>query len=169
MGFGGKIKRNIADKHFSDCIRKAAEWKCQRCEKDYSDKPQGLQCSHFISRGHWATRYDPKNALALCAYCHNYVEGFPVAHINLWRDIHGSIYGRDSSDTELNQLLGREACNGRAQYARQNVKAISAHYREESRRLDEELERKAKGKEADFNVYSYIAGPKTLSDPGRST
>ena len=164
MGFGGRIKRNQADKHFSDCVRKAAEWRCQRCEKDYTDKPQGLQCSHFISRSHWATRYDPKNALALCAYCHNYVEGFPVAHINLWRDIHGSIYGRDSSDTELNSLLGREACNGRAQYARNNVKAISAHYREESKRLDEELERKAKGKEAELEVYGYTRRVKDIGD-----
>ena len=24
MGFGGKIKRNIADKHLSDCVRKSA-------------------------------------------------------------------------------------------------------------------------------------------------
>ena len=164
MSFGGKIKRNIADKHFSDCIRKAAEWKCQRCEKDYEDKPQGLQCSHFISRGHWATRYDPKNALALCAYCHNYVEGFPVAHINLWRDIHGSIYGRDSSDAELNALLERQACNGRAQYARKNVKAISAHYRSESKRLDSEIERKAKGKEADLEVYGYTTRVKDIGD-----
>ena len=159
MGFGGKIKRNIADKHFSDCIRKAAEWKCQRCEKDYEDRPQGLQCSHFISRGHWAVRYDPKNALALCAYCHNYVEGFPVAHIQLWREIHGGIHGRDDGDAALNALLRRQACSSRAQYARQNAKgAISAHYREESKRLDDELERKRKGKEADFEVYGYIRG-----------
>ena len=165
MGFGGKIKRLTADKHMSDALRKKAKFVCQACDKDYSDRPQGLQCSHFISRGHWATRYDPKNALALCAYCHNYVEGFPVAHINLWRDIHGSIYGRDSSDTELNQLLGRESCNGRAQYARNNVKAISAHYREESKRLDGELERKAKGKEADLEVKGYIKRIKDLSEP----
>jgi hypothetical protein len=165
MGFGGKISRNIADKHFSDAIRKAAEWKCARCEKDYSEKPQGLQCSHFISRGHWAVRYDPKNAMALCAYCHNYLEGFPTAHTNLWREHFGSIYGRDSTDAELNALLQRQACKGRAQYARNNVKAISTHYREESKRLDGELELKAKGKEAQLNVYSYIAKPKTPSNP----
>ena len=166
MGFGGKIKRNIADKHFSDCIRKAAEWKCQRCEKDYSEKPQGLQCSHYISRGHWSVRYDPKNALALCAYCHNYLEGFPTAHTNLWREIHGGIYGRDESDVELNALLQREACTGRAQYARANAAgAISDHYREESKRLSEELERKAKGKEADLEVQGYAKRIKNIGDP----
>ena len=155
MGFGGRIKRNIADKHLSHCIRKSAQWKCQRCDKDYTDKPQGLKCSHFISRGHWGSRYDPRQ-LSLCAYCHQYVEGHPVEHIHLWREKHGGIYGRNETDAELNALLQRQTCKGRAQYARNNVRAISTHYLAESRRLDEELERKAKGKEADLEVYSYI-------------
>ena len=160
MGFGGKIKRNIADKHLSDCVRKAAEWKCQRCEKDYTDKPQGLQCSHFISRGHWGTRYDPRQ-LSLCAYCHNLVEGHPVEHINLWKSIHGG----DDADKAVEGMVELAACKGRAQYARNNVKAISAHYRGESKRLDSELERKAKGKEADLEVKGYIKRVKDLSDP----
>ena len=151
MGFGGKIKRNIADKHLSDCIRKAAQWKCQRCDKDYTDKPQGLQCSHFISRGHWGSRYSPKQ-LALCAYCHNLVEGHPVEHIEIWKRIHGG----DDPDAELTKMVEIAACKGRAQYARNNVKAISAHYRAESKRLDEELTKAKKGKEADLNVYGYI-------------
>ena len=37
-----------------------------------------------------------------------------------------------------------------------NVKAISAHYRAESKRLDDELIKAKKGKEADLNVYGYI-------------
>ena len=159
MGFGGRIKRNIADKHLSDCIRKAAEWKCQRCEKDYTDKPQGLQCSHFISRGHWGSRYDPRQ-LSLCAYCHNFVEGHPVEHINLWKSIHGG----DDADQAIEGMVELAACKGRAQYARNNVKAISAHYRAESKRLDDELERKAKGKEADLEVKGYIKRIKDIGD-----
>jgi len=159
MGFGGKIKRNIADKHLSDCIRKAAEWKCQRCEKDYTDKPQGLQCSHFISRGHWGSRYDPRQ-LALCAYCHNFVEGHPVEHINLWKSIHGG----DDADKAIEGMVELAACKGRAQYARNNVKAISAHYRGESKRLSGELERKAKGKEADLEIKGYIKRVKDIGD-----
>jgi hypothetical protein len=164
MGFGGKIKRNSADGHFSDCIRKAAEWKCERCEKDYSEKHAGLQCSHFITRGEWSVRYDPKNALALCAYCHQYAEGHPVEHIQLWREKHGGIYGRNETDAELNALLQRQTCKGRAQYARNNVKAISTHYLAESRRLNGELEKKAKGKEADLSVQNYIAKPKAFDN-----
>ena len=160
MGFAGRVKRNIADKHLSDCVRKSAEWKCQRCGKDYTDKPQGLQCSHFLSRMHWGSRYDPRQ-LALCAYCHNFVEGHPVEHINLWKSIHGG----DDADKAIEGMVELAACKGRAQYARNNVKAISAHYRGESKRLSGELERKAKGKEADLNVRNYIAKPKALSDP----
>ena len=169
MSFGGKIKRNIADKHFSDCIRKAAEWKCQRCEKDYTDRPQGLQCSHFIGRGitmhgthGYATRFDPLNCLSLCSACHGYVEAHPVAHINLWRDVYGSIYGADKSDAALNALLQRSECKSRAQYAKNNRLAISAHYLNESRRLDEEIEKYHQGKEADYEVYSYTQRAKTL-------
>ena len=164
MGFGGRIKRTQADKHLSDCVRKAAQWRCQRCDKDYSDKHQGLQCSHFLSRMHYGTRYDPRQ-LSLCAYCHSWVEGHPVDHINLWKSIHGG----DDADKAVEGMVELAACKGRAQYARNQTKAIAAHYREESKRLDGELERKAKGKEADLEINSYIARPKALSDPGRPT
>ena len=160
MSFG-KIKRTSADAHFSKVIRMASTingelrpWHCQLCETDYSDRnKQGIQCSHFIGRGitmhgtqGWAVRFDPLNALSRCAACHGFVESHPVAHTNLWRETYGSVYGADKSDAALNALLQRSECKSRAQYARNNIKAISAHYRAESARLSEELERKAKGK-----------------------
>ena len=159
MGFGGRVKRNIADKHLSDAIRKSAEWKCQRCRKDYTDKPQGLQCSHFLSRMHWGSRYDPRQ-LSLCAYCHNFVEGHPVEHINLWKSIHGG----DDADKAIEGMVELAACKGRAQYARNNIKAISAHYRAESKRLDGELQRAKEGKTHDLKVYGYIK-PQTPRNP----
>jgi hypothetical protein len=184
MSFGG-IKRNQADAHFSRVIRMASTingelrpWHCQLCETDYTDRNrQGIQCSHFIGRGinglhgtyGWAVRYDPLNALSLCSSCHGFVEAHPVAHINLWREVYGSIYGADRSDSALNDLLRRSTCKSRAQYARQNTRAISTHYLAESRRLEEEIIKYEKGKEADYAIYSYITGPKALSDPGRST
>jgi hypothetical protein len=126
----GKIKRTTADGHFSNCVRIRAKWKCQRCETDYTDRNrQGLQCSHLIGRGHYAVRYDPANALSLCTRCHHDMTAHPVAHVQLWRDVHGSIYGRDSSDQALNALLRRSTDEVRDRYARDNGKAIADHYR----------------------------------------
>ena len=181
MSFGG-IKRNQADAHFSKCIRMAATingelrpWHCQLCEKDYSERNrQGIQTSHFIGRGinglhgtyGWAVRYDPLNALSLCSSCHGFVESHPVAHTNLWREIYGSIYGADRSDAALNSLLRRAACKSRAQYARSNTRAISTWYLAESRRLEQEIERYHKGKEADFEIRSYVSKGKVIDEPG---
>ena len=157
MGFGGNIKRNVADKHLSDCVRKSAQWKCQRCSKSYKEKPQGLQCSHFIGRGSWAVRYDPYNCISLCAYCHNLVESNPPEHMRLREVIHGG-------DDELEKLVQRSNCKGRAQHARQNAKgAISTHYREESKRLDGELQKAKEGKKHDLKVYGYIKGIKDIN------
>jgi len=137
----GKIKRTIADKHFSDCVRLRAKWSCQRCEKSYEDKNrQGLQCSHLIGRGHLAVRYDPLNALSLCTKCHIDVTAHPVMHIQLWREIHGSIYGADRGDVELNALLARAACEERSVYAKENEKAIADYYRETFKELTEYYE-----------------------------
>jgi hypothetical protein len=87
----------------------------------------------------------------------------------LYREIHGGIHGRDETDASLNALLQREACKSRAQYARNNIKAISAHYREESKRLDGELIKAKEGKaNVDLTVYGYTK-PKTPRDPRRPT
>ena len=63
-------------------------------------------------------------------------------HINLWREQFGSIYGRDSSDSELNSLLARSTCEERAAYARDkgNQKLIAAHYRQQFEELIEYAE-----------------------------
>ena len=176
MSFG-KIKRTSADAHFSKVIRMASTingelrpWHCQLCETDYSDRnKQGIQCSHFIGRGitmhgtqGWAVRFDPLNALSLCAACHGYVESHPVAHTNLWRETYGSVYGADKSDAALNALLQRSECKSRAQYARNNTQAISTWYLEESRRLEVEIENFYNGKESDFEIRSYVPTRKPL-------
>lgn len=54
-----------ADTLFSQLIRKQGY-----C--DYCGKEENLQCAHIISRGNWAVRWDPKNALCLCVKHHIY-------------------------------------------------------------------------------------------------
>ena len=58
-------KLYYADRKFSDYIRKR-DGECQRCHR--KDRP--LQNSHFWDRQWWATRFDPDNCCALCAWCH---------------------------------------------------------------------------------------------------
>ena len=58
-------KAKTADTKFSELIRKR-DGKCVRCGK----KIGRLQCSHYWSRKHWATRYDFDNCDTLCWPCH---------------------------------------------------------------------------------------------------
>lgn len=78
------IKRTKWDAVFSDYIRYRDNWTCQRCNKKYIEKSQGLHCSHFYGRRSWATRIEPCNAMALCYGCHQHVSSFPKNHVNLW-------------------------------------------------------------------------------------
>ena len=78
------IKRTKWDVVFSDYIRYRDNWTCQRCNKKYIEKSQGLHCSHFYGRRSWATRIEPCNAMALCFGCHQHVSSFPKDHVNLW-------------------------------------------------------------------------------------
>lgn len=60
-----------ADIKFSLMIRERDKWTCRRCGKDHSENHAGLDCSHFFGRDHYAVRYDPENAIALChTPCH---------------------------------------------------------------------------------------------------
>lgn len=60
----GTVKRDKADKLFSEYIRKR-DGKCVRC-----GKTNNLQCSHYWGRRMESVRFDPLNAEALCPGCH---------------------------------------------------------------------------------------------------
>lgn len=57
-------KASTADNKFSKLIRERDKV-CQRC-----GKKGRLECSHYWSRGFWATRYNFDNCIALCCFCH---------------------------------------------------------------------------------------------------
>lgn len=69
MAFG-KITIRREDTLFSRYIRTRDNWTCVSCKTKYPENSQGLQCSHYWSRKNEATRFDPENCDALCAYCH---------------------------------------------------------------------------------------------------
>ena len=80
----GAVKITPADKAFSDYIRTRDKWTCQRCGKMYnplvSTDRMALHCSHFKGRGKESTRFDPRNADALCYGCHRYFTAQPDEH-----------------------------------------------------------------------------------------
>ena len=82
MGWLRGFKRNATDAYFSDYIRERADWKCEYpgCFKDFSDHHQGLECSHFVSRGNKNTRWDESNAAAFCHYHHDVMGKNPADH-----------------------------------------------------------------------------------------
>ena len=71
-----KIKINPTDKAMSLLVRELADWKCERCGRQFSPPTAILQNSHFISRGNLSTRYDLENTAALCVSCHRHFSQF---------------------------------------------------------------------------------------------
>lgn len=71
-----KTKSDKVDKLFSKLIRLRDDGLCQRCGQHESEVK--LDCSHFFSRRHQATRHDPDNACAHCFTCHQYLGGNPI-------------------------------------------------------------------------------------------
>jgi len=78
------MKRDKFDKLFSDSVRERDNWTCQCCGRYYPEgSRQGLHCSHFYSRRHRATRWEPLNAVAHCFSCHQHLGGNPIT-FNQW-------------------------------------------------------------------------------------
>jgi len=69
--WGKRAKVRKADTLFSQYIRIKANWCCEYCHKDFSDRKQYLHCSHYFGRSRESTRFDEDNVVAFCSYCHN--------------------------------------------------------------------------------------------------
>lgn len=65
-------QKNTADRMFSLYIR-ARDGMCVEC-----GTTEGLQCAHGFSRGYLATRWDERNAWALCAGHHVFYTHRPL-------------------------------------------------------------------------------------------
>ena len=66
-----KVKERSTDRAFREYILKRDEYTCQRCQRTYRQNDcGGLQVSHFWSRRHENTRFDPANCILLCFGCH---------------------------------------------------------------------------------------------------
>ena len=83
-----KHARKEADKLFSKYVR-ARDRHCQMC-----GTPCNLDCAHVFSRGYFATRWDPENAVALCSGHHKEFTHKPLE----WDDWCIERMGRDAWD-----------------------------------------------------------------------
>lgn len=126
------LKRDATDDAFSEAVREAADWTCQRCHRPFPDrKGRDVHCSHFISRKFKSVRWFPDNALCLCATCHGIVTDDPHEHSTLMLRVLG--------DERLGWLKQRKQQIVR--YRADDEKAMRAHYRAESLRIRDQRAR----------------------------
>lgn len=64
--------RNRCDQTFSLFVRKR-DRVCMNCGTTHR-----LQCAHIVSRRYLSTRWNPRNAVALCAGCHVFYTHRPI-------------------------------------------------------------------------------------------
>lgn len=97
------------DKYTSLIVRRR-DRRCVTCGTRRS-----LQCSHFYSRRHFATRFDLRNCNAMCAACNRRHNEAPSAYLRFMNERYGGRVvaelgelarsGEKVSDEELSRML----------------------------------------------------------------
>lgn len=127
------IKRDAADDAFSLCVRERANWTCEDCgvidpNGQATGKSRGMECAHIFGRRSRNTRWHPDNALCLCHSCHRKNTERPVEFARLCESLLGG--GR------LEMLRDRSNDLG-IKYSKSDRADITAHLRQEYRRMRE--------------------------------
>jgi len=134
----GGIKITAADRFFSLCVRERANWTCERCGRKFVTaftdagfpSAPGLDCHHYIRRGHWAVRFHPKVAAAVCYGCHAYWHQNPDLEKEWWDKHIG-----EEGIKELRQLDGDKELARKIHRAEADG-FLAAFYEREWRRMD---------------------------------
>ena len=140
----GAIKRTKYDAIFSNLVRERVDFTCERCghyEPPGSGR-QAMHCSHFISRGNHAVRYDPLNALCICASCHKYLGENPYEHTKLALSVLGG------AAMELLQEKSRRIMRRR----KADLEDMYIHYKGELAKMKE---RRASGESGRLEFVGY--------------
>ena len=117
----GGIKIIAADAWFSKCVREAAGWRCERCGAQHEEGSMGLHCAHYMTRGKWATRFEPLNVAALCYGCHSYLD----------RNPHFKTQWFEERLTPQVAAIIREKSENTKHGLKKMKKEIAKHYREQ--------------------------------------
>ena len=122
-----KIKRNNADKWFSQAVREAADWTCQCCGKQSIDSDNGMMDNaHCHSRSTRLTRWHPLNTVCLCRACHMRQTNDPFEHTSFMREYFGE-------DVDNMRTLGRSL----QKVTKKDELLIVKHYKSEVQRIRE--------------------------------
>lgn len=118
------IKRDAADKWFSDVVRKKAGHVCESCGK----VDGRMECAHIYGRAAKSVRWSMDNAVRLCHYCHMKFTANPLEFTKWLEDTLGEghmdmLREKWQVLMKTNKLLRKE---------------IAKHYREEFKKMDED-------------------------------
>jgi len=116
------IKRDAADKWFSDVVRKNAGYVCEHCQK----VDARMECAHIYGRAAKSVRWSLDNALCLCHYCHRTFTANPIAFNDWCLELLG----------EGHMELLREKWNVLMPTTKLLRAEIAKHYREEFKKMD---------------------------------
>jgi hypothetical protein len=118
------IKRDAADKWFSDVVRKKAGHVCESC-----NKVEGrMECAHIYGRAAKSVRWSMDNAVCLCHYCHMRFTANPLEFTKWLEETLG----------EGHMEMLREKWQVLMKTNKQLRKEIAKHYREEFKKMDED-------------------------------
>jgi hypothetical protein len=118
------IKRDAADKWFSDVVRKKAGHVCESC-----NKVEGrMECAHIYGRAAKSVRWSMDNAVCLCHYCHMRFTANPL-EFTMWLE---------ETLGEGHMEMLREKWQVLMKTNKQLRKEIAKHYREEFKKMDED-------------------------------
>ena len=118
------IKRDAADKWFSDVVRKKAGHVCESC-----NKVEGrMECAHIYGRSAKSVRWSLDNAVCLCHYCHMKFTANPLEFTRWLEETLG----------EGHMEMLREKWQVLMKTNKQLRKEIAKHYRQEFKKMDED-------------------------------
>ena len=118
------IKRDAADKWFSDVVRKKAGHVCEGC-----GKVEGrMECAHIYGRSAKSVRWSLDNAVCLCHYCHMQFTANPLEFTKWLEETLG----------EGHMEMLREKWQVLMKTNKELRKEIAKHYREEFKKMDKD-------------------------------
>lgn len=138
------IRRDTADKWFSDCVRERANWCCENCSTYYPEgNRRGIECAHIFGRANKRLRWEPLNAVALCTACHFHYTANPTLFTEFVIGKIGKL-GHDILIEKRREIL-KTTANLR--------KEIGTHYREEYKKM---AEQRAQGDTGRIEFTGYL-------------